>query len=285
MNEKAPELLDLTKKLLDQSVEIVNDSLPSVESVPMKEVLYSNFLRAQISEALKFGYGAYHSCDQGWGHGGIGAARSIYEIFLDIKYINDDEARKDERFERFVDHLAQARYDQMKRNLGIGKEIPEETQHRIKHDYEQLKKKYKDKHEQDLKHGIAKEDATPKHRPYNWAGLALNEKVKKVKEVNLEQFHQLYKNLSDLSHVSMRSVHEATIKPSSNWIDMHLNFQPSYVHCSSVLNVVFPCILGILGEYMKYFRIEYSCYSTLEKILKDRDELENKSVTVKDRSS
>ncbi|MDE0324072.1 MAG: DUF5677 domain-containing protein [Candidatus Poribacteria bacterium] len=267
MDTKVPELLDLTRKLLDQSVEIVNDSLQSVESVPMAEILYSNFLHAQISEALKFGYGAYHSCNNGWGHGGIGAARSIYEIFLDIKYINDDEARKDERFERFVDHLAQARYDQMKRNLGIGKEIPEETQHRIKHDYEQLKKKYKDKHEQDLNSGKAKVDATPKYNRRNWAGINLSEKVK---EVNLEQFHQLYRELSDLSHVSMRAVHEAR----TYWID--LNFHPSYVHCSSVLNVVFPCILGILGEYMKYFRVECPCYPTLEKILKRRDELENK---------
>ena len=274
MDAKVPELLDLTKKLLDQSVEIVNGSLPSVESAPMEEVLYSNFLHAQISEALKFGYGAYHSCNQGWGHGGIGAARSIYEIFLDIKYINDDEARKDERFERFVDHLAEARYHQMERNLGIGKEIPKETRHRIKHDYKQLKDRYKNMNEQDRNLGIAEEDRIPRHRPNNWAGLDLKKKVKKVKEVNLEQFHQLYKNLSDLSHVSMRSVHEATIKPSSNWIYMHLNFQPSYVHCSSVLNVVFPCILGILEEYMTYFRIEYSRYPILEKILKDRDELE-----------
>ncbi len=125
MDAKVPELLDLTRKLLDQAADIFHDSLPSI-SVPVKEGLYSIFLCVQMSEALKFGYGAYHSCNQGWGHGGIGAARSIYEIFLDIKYINNDEVRKDERFERFVDHLAEARYDQMKRNLGIGKDIPKE---------------------------------------------------------------------------------------------------------------------------------------------------------------
>ena len=274
MNEKVPELLDLTKKLLDQSVKIVNDSVPSVESVPMEEVLYSNFLRAQISEALKFGYGAYHSCDRGWGHGGIGAARSIYEIFLDIKYINGDESRKDERFERFVDHLAEVKYHQMERNLGISKDIPKEKQDWIKHYYKQLKKRYKNMHEQDVNLGIAKADATPKYRPYNWAGIDLSEKVKKIKVVNLEQFHQLYRALSDLSHVSMRSVHEAMTTRSSNWIDRHLNFHPSYVHCSCVLNVVFPCILGILEEYMKYFGIKCSCYPTLEKILKDRAKLE-----------
>ena len=56
-----------------------------------------------MSEALKFGYGAYYSCEHGWGHGGIGAARSIYEILLDIKYINQDEIHKDERFMRFLE--------------------------------------------------------------------------------------------------------------------------------------------------------------------------------------
>lgn len=66
MNEKVPELLDLTKKLLDQSMEIVDDSVPSSESVPAEEVQYSIFLRVQMSEALKFGYGAYHSCKHGW---------------------------------------------------------------------------------------------------------------------------------------------------------------------------------------------------------------------------
>ena len=247
MNAKVPELLDLTKKLLDQSVEIVDDSVPSSESVPAEEVRYSIFLRVQMSEALKFGYGAYHSCNCGWGHGAIGAARSIYEIFLDIKYINNDETLKDERFERFMDHLAETRYQQMKRVLQIGKNIQQEKQLRIKNEYEQLKKKYRDKHEQDVKSGMAKADATPKYRSYNWAGIDQN---KKVKEVNLEQFHQLYRDLSDLSHVSMRAVHEAR----TYWID--LNFHPSYVHCSSVLNVVFPCILGILGEYMKYFKID-----------------------------
>lgn len=51
MDEKVPELLDLTKKLLDQSMEIVNDSLPDTESVPAEEVRYSIFLRVQMSEA------------------------------------------------------------------------------------------------------------------------------------------------------------------------------------------------------------------------------------------
>ncbi len=38
MDEKVAELLDLTRKLLDQAMEIVNDSLPSIESVAAEEV-------------------------------------------------------------------------------------------------------------------------------------------------------------------------------------------------------------------------------------------------------
>ena len=113
MNEKVSELLGLTRKLLDQSMELVNNSLPSIESVPAEDVRYSIFLRVQMSEALKFGYGAYYSCYHGWGHGGIGAARSIYEILLDLKYINQDEARKKERFTRFLDHGAEYFYHEM----------------------------------------------------------------------------------------------------------------------------------------------------------------------------
>ena len=53
MDEKVPKLLDLTRNLLDQSMEIVNDSLPSIESVAAEEVRYSIFLCVQMSEALK----------------------------------------------------------------------------------------------------------------------------------------------------------------------------------------------------------------------------------------
>lgn len=119
---------------------------------------------------------------------------------------------------------------------------------------------------------MGKTNPTPKYRRYYWAGLNLTEKTDAL---NLEKFHQLYKNLSDLSHISMRSVQQAMTKTSESQIDVRLNFQPSDVHCSSVLNVVFPCILGILGEYMEYFRIA-PCYSTLERILEDREKLENR---------
>ena len=103
MDEKVPEMLDLKKKLLDQASEIVKYPL-SHTPTDLREIQYQIFLRVQLSEALKFGYGAYYRCKHGWGHGGIGTARSIYEILLDIKYINCDETRRYEYFTRFVDH-------------------------------------------------------------------------------------------------------------------------------------------------------------------------------------
>ena len=273
MDAKVPELLDLTKKLLDQSVEIVNDSVPSSECVPAEEVRYSIFLRVQMSEALKFGYGAYHSCKNSWGHGGIGAARSIYEIFLDIKYINQEESRKEERFMRFIDHGAEYLYRKMERIRESGQTVSQRDQDKYVNAYDQLKKKYNDKHKQEIDSGIEKSDATPKHRPYNWAGLDLTEKVK---EVNLEQFHQFYKELAELSHVSMRATFDAITGFTENQIEVDLNLHPSRRYCYKVLEVAFTCIFGILEEYMKYFRIRYSNYPDLENLWKDYKELLDK---------
>lgn len=267
MNEKVPELLDLTKKLLDQSMEIVNDSLPSIESVAAEEVRYSIFLRVQMSETLKFGYGAYYSCYHSWGHGGIGAARSIYEILLDIKYINQN---KEERFARFLDHGTEYLYRKMERIRESGQTVSQKDQDKYTEAYDQLKKKYKNMHEQDVESGIAKADATPKHRPYNWAGLDLTEKVK---EVNLEQFHQLYKDLANLSHVSIRATLDAIADSAENQIEVDLSLHPSRVHCFSILTVVFTCIAGILEEYIKYFRIDNFFYSGLKNLCEVYKEL------------
>jgi hypothetical protein len=273
MNQKVPELLDLTKSLLDQSVEIVDDSVPSIESVPAKEVSYSIFLRVQMSEALKFGYGAYYSCYHGWGHGGIGAARSIYEILLDIKYINQDEAHKDRRFTRFMDHGAEYLYHKMERIIELGQVVSQEEQDKYTNKYDQLKKKYKNMHEQDVKLGILKAEATPKHRPYNWAGLDLTEKVKKV---NLDQFHQLYKDLANLSHVSISALLDAISESTDDQFEVNLNLQPCYTHCSNVLMTTFTCIAGVLEEYMVYFEIEHSSYPILENLWRDYKELLNR---------
>ena len=263
MNEKVPELLDLTKRLLDQSVEIVDDSLPLTESIAAKEVQYSIFLRVQMSEALKFGYGAYYGCYHGWGHGGIGAARSIYEILLDIKYINQEESRKEERFMRFVNHGAEYLYREMERIRESGQKVSQKEQSKYTAAYEQLKKKYNEKHKQEVNAGIKKADATPKYRPYNWAGLSLKEKSDTI---NQEQFHQLYKDLSDLSHVSISAMLGAISESDDDQFEVNLNLQPCYTHCLAVLMIIFTCIFGILEEYMKYFGIDYSCYPDLKNL-------------------
>lgn len=265
MDEKILELLDLTRKLLDQSMRIFNDSLID-KSVPAEEVRYSIFLRAQMNEALKFCYGAYYSCYHGWAHGGIGAARSIYEIFLDIKYINQDEIRKEERFTRFLDHGHEYLYLKMKRELQMGATISQKKQTELKNAYDQVKKKYNDKHKQDIELDIPTAEATPRYRKYNWAGLDLSEKVKVV---NLTQFHQLYKELAELSHVNMDATLDAITRFTKDQIEVDLSLHPGSVHCFGVLQVMFCCIFGILEEYMKYFRIQRSRYPNLEKLWAD----------------
>ena len=92
MDKKVPEdPLDLTKKLLDQSIKIVA-RLTSRKICSCMKKCYSTFPRVQMSEALKFGYGAYYSCKNGWAHRILypGAARSIYEILLDIGILITD---------------------------------------------------------------------------------------------------------------------------------------------------------------------------------------------------
>ncbi len=273
MDAKVPELLNLTRKLLNRSVKIVNDSLPLIESVEAKEVRYSIFLRVQMSEALKFGYGAYYSCYHGWGHGGIGAARSIYEILLDMKYINHGEAHRDARFTRFLDHGAEWLYRDMERKRSLGGQVCQKEQNELTEAYNQLKKKYKDKHDQSLKSGVARADATPEYRRYNWAGLDLSEKVK---EVNLEQFHQLYKELSALSHVSIYATLASITEYTESQIEVDLSLHSSCRYCYKVLDVTFTCLFGILEEYMKYFRICYSNYPDLENLGKNYKELLNR---------
>ena len=265
MDKKVPELLNLTKKLLDQATEIVQYRQPQ-KPVAYKEVQYQIFLRVQLSEALKFGYGAYYSCYYGWGHGAIGAARSIYEIFLDIKFINQDDSLKDERLTRFIDHGAEYFYHEMERILQLGEEVSQEVQNQRTQEYDQLKRKYNDRRKQEVDSGVEKVDATPKHRPYNWAGLNLKEKADTI---NQEQFHQLYKDLSNLSHVSIGATRDAIKEFTEDQFKINLNLCPGPKHSYSILIVIFSCIFWILKEYMKHFAIESSRYPNLEKIEED----------------
>jgi hypothetical protein len=256
MIEKVPELLDLTRKLLDQSVKIVNESHRPTESVPAREFNYFIYLCVQMSEALKYGYGAYCSCKNGWGYGGIGAARSIYEILLDIKYINQDEVCKDERLTRFFDHGDENLYREMEINCQLGLEGSQDVQDKLTEAYNQLKKKYA--------------DTTPRYSSFNWSGLSITQKAKVL---NMTMFHQLYKMLSNLSHVGTNAMHRAISEISRDRIELNLNIHPDYTHCYDVLTVVFTCIVGILEEYIEYFKIEFSDYPVLETLSEDYKEL------------
>ena len=91
--------------------------------------------------------------------------------------------------------------------------------------------------------------------------------------VDQEQFHQLYKELAELSHVSMGAVINAFAKSTKNQLVGDLDLHPSSIHCFSVLTVVFVCIAGILEEYMAHFEIEHSCYPNLEELWKDYKKL------------
>ena len=237
MDEKVSELLDLTRKLLDQAIDIVKTPL-SHTSTERKEILYQIFLQVQLSEALKFGYGAYYSCYHGWGRGGIGAARSIYEILLDIKYINQDNSRKEERFTRFAEHGAEHFYREMQIMFLLEEKVSQEDQEERTNKYEWLKKKYKDKHDQDIKSGVPKADVTPRYRPYNWAGIDLSEKVKAIKMDNSEKFHQFYKYLSNLSHGGIDKTFEAITGFTENQFKINLNLHQGLDHCYLVLIVL-----------------------------------------------
>lgn len=158
----------------------------------------------------------------------------------------------------------------MERIRESGQVVSQKEQDEYTDKYDQLKKKYKNMYEQDVNSGTAKADATPKHRPYNWAGLDLTEKVKKV---NLEQFHQLYKDLANLSHVSIRAILDAIADFTENQFEVDLSLHPGSVHCFGVLTVTFTCIVGMLQEYIGYFEIDDSRYPALEDLLEDYKEL------------
>lgn len=265
MDEKVTELLDLTKKLLDHASEIVKSPFPHT-SADLRKILYQIFLRVQLSEALKFGYGAYYSCKHGWGHGGIGAARSIYEILIDIIYINQDDSRKKERFTRFLDHYSEYFYGEMDRIIKLGQEVSQADQDKHKKTLEHLKKKYNSKHDQDIKSGTPKTEATPRYRRYHWAGHNLKEKTDAI---NQDQYHQFYKYLSDLSHVNARAMHDAIKERNEDQFTINLGLRPGPDHCDIVLIVVFPCIYWILEGFMEYFKIDHSHYPNLGKVEED----------------
>ena len=89
----------------------------------------------------------------------------------------------------------------------------------------------------------------------------------------MPQFHQLYKDLSDLSHVSISAMLDAISESTDDQFKVNLNLEPCSIHCLTVLMILFTCITGILEEYMSYFKIEYSDYPALENLWQGYQEL------------
>ena len=149
---------------------ICNRLLGTVKSLPRQEAEYLVFLYIHTRLVLDLAYGAYHSCCHGWSIGGIGTARSIYEICLNTMYIksNGNKIIRNERLERFMRSVAEARNDTM--IWGIGKEnlqqMCEEKKREIGNQYKVYKTKY--------------EKAALPYEKNKWAGISIKQMAQEV---------------------------------------------------------------------------------------------------------
>ena len=86
-----PEVSKFLKSMRDSLnlVVCIFEALPEVVSVPdHTNEQYLKFLYINTEKALRLANGGYYSCHHGHPIGGIGAARSIYEICTAIQYVN-----------------------------------------------------------------------------------------------------------------------------------------------------------------------------------------------------
>ena len=243
--------LPLTKKLLDQSRDILGQLDVVMEldkSMPNMDDMYLIFLHIHMKLALSLAHGAYYSCNHGWGIGGVGAARSIYEIFVTIEYI---KKHRDERLERFMRvGITEARQKAMETAILHGMSIPQDRKKEIGNTYKQMKKKY--------------ENATPPYEKHKWAGISIEEMAARI---NWQPTHKLvYGQLSQISHISANLMDQhLTMEGDKVRIDSKPHESNEYFH--EVLDVVFEYISRILDEFMRAFKIQPP--ATLEQIQKD----------------
>lgn len=219
---------------------ICNQLLGTVKSLPRQEAKYLVFLYIHTRLALDLAYGAYHSCCHGWSIGGIGAARSIYEICLNMMYIKStgNTTVRNERLERFMWSVAEARHDTMiwrgKENL---QQMCEEKKREIGNQYKAYKTKY--------------EKATPPYEKNKWAGISIKQMAQ---EVGWEQtYEDVYGKLSQISHVSEVIISDETIEQTEREIHFNSNLDQNDEHLLDVLDVIFEYIPLILDEYMEGF--------------------------------
>ena len=220
---------------------ICNQLLWAVKSLPRQERGYLVFLYIHTRLALDLAYGAYHSCCHGWSIGGIGAARSIYEICLNMMYIksNGNKIVRNERLERFMRSGAEVRHDTM--ICGIGKEdlqqMCEEKKREIGNQYKAYKRKY--------------EKAIPPYQKNKWAGISIKQMAQ---EVGWEQtYKDVYGKLSQISHVSEIIISDEVIEQTESEIHFNSNLDQNDEHLLDVLDVIFEYIPLILDEYMEVF--------------------------------
>ena len=249
--KRVSKILPLTKKLLDQSRDILGklDIVKELDkSAPSMEDMYLIFLHIYTKLALSFAYGAYYSCNHGWGISGVGAARSIYEIFVTIEYI---KKHRDERLERFIrGSIAASRQNDMETAILHEMPISQDRKKEIGNAYKQVKQKY--------------ENATPVYEKHKWAGISIEEMAARI---DWKESHKLvYGQLSKISHVSA-SLMDQHINMEGNKIHIDSKLQESNEYCEEVLSVVFGYISLILDEFMRAFKIK--CPASLEKIQKD----------------
>lgn len=99
MSPEIRKWLKFTQDGLDLATSIF-EALPKVLKVPQgTNNQYLKFLYTYTAEALRLANGAYYSCHYGYPIGGIGAARSIYEICVAIQYV---QKAPNERIKKFV---------------------------------------------------------------------------------------------------------------------------------------------------------------------------------------
>ena len=220
---------------------ICNQLLGAVKSLPRQEDEYLVFLYIHTRLALDLAYGAYHSCCHGWSIGGIGAARSIYEICLNMMYIKSkgNTTVRNERLKRFMWSVAEARHDTM--IWGIGKEnlqkMCEEKKREIGNQYKAYKTKY--------------EKAIPPYQKNKWAGISIKQMAQ---EVGWEQtYKDVYGKLSQISHVSEIIISDEVIEQTEREIHFNSNLNQNDEHLLDVLDVIFEYIPLMLDEYMEVF--------------------------------
>ena len=99
MSSEISTLLTTIKESLDSAARLF-DELPEVVKVSDETDQYLQFLYAHTQKALQFANGAYYSCYHDYPIGGVGAARSVYEICVAVQYVNEAPTERVKEFVR-----------------------------------------------------------------------------------------------------------------------------------------------------------------------------------------